>query len=99
MEGAKGEVKEEAKVLKPWKLKRREAQHPALPKFQEIEIYESKVVSVSAGGFEITSPTTGYLCIQCQDDGEFIVPLHVVECFQCVDVILHGDGELSLLSM
>jgi len=92
MEGAKGEVKEEAKLLKPWMLKRREARNSALPKFQEIEIYESKVVSASAGAFEITSPTTGYLRIQCQDDGEFIVPLHVVECFQCVDVILHGDA-------
>ncbi|KAG0632349.1 hypothetical protein M758_1G321600 [Ceratodon purpureus] len=78
---------------KPWKVKKKPLNtFRAVSPSNDIEIYESKVAIVSARDFEVTPPETGYLCIRCQGDEEFYIPSHVVDCFQCVDIILHGDA-------
>jgi hypothetical protein len=46
----------------------------------DIEIYEGKVVAVGVRDIE----------------EQFHIPSHVVDCFKCVDIILHGDGEPQL---
>lgn len=79
---------------KPWKVKKKALEtFRAVSPLNDIEIYESKVVTLGARDIDVTSPETGYLCIRCQGDEEFYIPSHVVDCFQCVDIILHGDGE------
>ncbi|XP_073389153.1 uncharacterized protein [Physcomitrium patens] len=78
--------------LKPWKVKKPWELFRAVSPANDIEIYESKAVSVASQDFEVTPPETGYLCIRCQGDEEFYIPSHVVDCFQCVDIILHGDA-------
>lgn len=77
---------------KPWKQKKKKVPRAAATS-ADIEIYEAKVVNNGACDFDVTSPESGYLRIQCKDDGEFAIPFTVVECFECVDVILHGGGE------
>jgi hypothetical protein len=62
----------------------------------DMEIYEGKVVAVDVRDIEVTSPETGYLCIRCQGDDQFHIPSHVADCFQCADIILHGNGEPQL---
>ena len=81
---------------KPWKTKKPWNTFRAVSPSNDIEIYESKVVTLGARDIEVTSPETGYFCIRCQGDEEFYIPSHVVDCFQCVDIILHGDGEYQL---
>jgi hypothetical protein len=75
---------------KPWNSFR------AVSHANDIEIYEGKVVAVGVRDIEVTSPETGYLCIRCQSEEQFHSLSHVVDCFQCVDIILHGDGEPQL---
>jgi len=82
---------------KPWKVKKKPWKRDDASS-KDIEIYESKVVTVGVRDIEVTSPETGYLCIRCQGDEEFYIPSHVVDCFQCVDIILHGDGESKPLT-
>lgn len=78
---------------KPWKVKKKALEtFRAVSPLNDIEIYESKVVTLGARDIDVTSPETGYLCIRCQGDEEFYIPSHVVDCFQCVDIILHGDA-------
>ncbi|CAM6100307.1 unnamed protein product [Calypogeia fissa] len=77
-------------VRKPWKEKKRTAQNKAA--MDQIEIFEGKGVVSDPFLSEITPPDKGYLKVMCKDDCEFLVPLKVVESFQCVDLSLHDDA-------
>lgn len=77
--------------LKPWKMKKKQGKKGDDAE-DIVEIYESKVVTPSVHDIEVTSPETGYFCIRCQGDAVFHIPSHVVDCFQCVDIIFHGDA-------
>lgn len=92
VEEVKESVSKSPEPPKPWKVKKKPWKRDVSPS-KDIEIYESKVVTAGARDIELTSPETGYFCIRCQGDEEFYIPSHVVDCFQCVDIILHGDGE------
>lgn len=83
--------------LKPWKVKKKQGKKGDDAE-DIVEIFESKVVTPIVHDIEVTSPETGYLCIRCQGDAVFHIPSHVVDCFQCVDIIFHGDGELVSIS-
>ncbi|CAM6119892.1 unnamed protein product [Calypogeia fissa] len=78
-------------VQKPWKEKKRTAQNTAA--MDQIEIFEGVGAVSDPFLSEITPPDKGYLKVVCKSDCEFLVPLKVVESFQCVDLSLHSDGE------
>lgn len=85
------EAERRVNAIKPWKEKKKAAQKNRVAK-DEIEIFEGKGV-MGPSPLEITSPDKGYLKIVCKGDREFVVPRKVVECFQCVDITLHSDGQ------
>eukprot|EP00249_Psilotum_nudum_P011659 c23305_g4_i1 orf=653-2626(+) len=75
---------------KPWKQKRSTLVNGGL--FRDVEVFEGKPAARTPFSLDVTPVESGYTTIICANESKFLVPSKVVDSFDCVDVLLHGDG-------